>query len=275
MKRSEFKYCLVKRLILRLDFKGLIESDIDSIVDIRSDFVKEGFRLEERVPSGSSLDATERMFEKSENKSIKSKQYVFLKDNCKLIVDKDALILSADIRENYLGADVFLGPFIKIASFLSERYKDIIRFTRIGFRKINYVFISELSLIPEYFNEAFFNIGAVVDNLKGLSDAIDLTISNGRQSFELKNSKINIGTEIIKGEKHNMVDNSKSTLYRVTFDIDAYSDAEIGEEIDRILFNLNENIFNVYKNILNSKFAKKLTEDMFEDDNIDGVVRVD
>lgn len=273
MKRSDLQHYLMKKLILRLDYKGILESDLDAVVDLRSEFLSEGFRLDEgiRTDVNFKIGDVQLVEEQFPTKEItKSKHYVFQNDGITLSVEKNALILSANTEVGYSNAEKYISYFMKIVGLLADRYGGIISFERLGFRKINSVIIKSIDEISNYFDQNLYNVLHAKDNIVNCGS--NVISSNERISFGGPDSKLNLTTEVMEGAVNNIDTGSVEKVYRVTFDIDAYKDKDISLDIEEELIHLNNKIFDVYISILTDDFANKLSEEYFEDECIIGGV---
>lgn len=270
--RGDFHHNFLKSVIVRLDFQGVLEAEMEKVLVHIKPFAKEhGFsRYVEKNANQIDIAVTDKGITESietTNRIRHQKVYSFIDENRGFVLDVSNTFICLTINTTrYTPFDDYCG----IVPFVSAIYKENIDFftvTRFGIRKINECLIENKEKIKQYFNQSLFNC---YDFLKG----INTNQSNHINVFTLSEHHINLITNISRGQLEG------KTVYSVRLDIDIYLDKP--DDVLHILYKhekqveINDLLFEIYTSSLTDSFISLLTsEDDFDNTIIMGVERND
>lgn len=272
IKREELKNNFLKRIIMRCDFSGVSENEIDGlIIELKQIFSEHGF--DEFKESYS----TEMDFQLDDPEDIrkngipvkdirKQKVWIFI-NNKKSIIFKLSTMFAFVLIENNKYVD--FSEYNTIFSKVMKKVKSKISFFkcfRIGIRKINQCILLNPSLLNEYFEKKYFQFFKFKED----DNQIDNNLYEVKDCFRYYKYNINLLRNIIQGEL-----NTKEA-YQVVLDTDIYLTDE--EKIDGFfksndenLKEMNDILFEIYKDSITFEFIKKLEKDKFNDEELVGV----
>ena len=266
--RENIKNNFLRYIILRFDYSGATESEIDGIIsEIKVNFSDAGYmRFYEE--NSTRLDFKLEDPERVETDGLapsgisKSKTYVFSHDGlgikCKL---SNKFIFMEIQNQKYISFDEYSRLFFEVSKIINEKI-NMLRFTRFGMRKINQLIIKDFSKINEYIESK-------------ICDILLYPKDKELKTFEIKDCylkddyNINLRKMFIRGQYDD------SPAYQINLDADIYMTAE--ESIIEVMNNpsraksMNEHLFILYKESITEKFLERLSEDGFNDDNLIGV----
>lgn len=267
--RDDIKHNFLRRVILRLDYNGVID-------------IKDTLKgLEKKLPELGFVEMStefinEAEFELADPNMIESQLSIPLKDlhrmetfkyrnrNKNIVLEVNNLYTALTLNtEDYIEFEKYCEIFVDIISMIK---KDNIYLnpTRLGLRKINDCIIKDKNKFGEYFNQAYFS-----DISKVLSD----------EGF----SSEKINTEFIDTIIHNDImfnyvriasggvlslQNKEYDVYQVVVDIDGYThdnsklidiikdEAKLKNELSVI----NYSLFELYIKVLTDEFVRKLAD---------------
>lgn len=270
--RGEFHHNFLKSVIVRLDFQGVLEAEMEKVLVHVKPFAKEqGFsRYAEKNANQIDIAVTDKGVPESietTNRIRRQKVYSFIDENRGFVLDVSNTFICLTINTTrYTPFDDYCG----IVPFVSDIYKENIDFftvTRFGIRKINECLIEDKGQIQQYFNQSLFNY---YDCLEG----INTIQSNHINVFTRGEHHINLITNIAQGQLEG------KTVFSVRLDIDAYLDKS--EDVLQLLdkhekqVEINDLLFEIYTSSLTEKFISLLTsEDDFDNTIMMGVERND
>lgn len=270
---------LLEQLIICINFTGMLESDVEEVVkETRTHFIAQGFRIREGFHKNINVEINDP--EKIEG-SIPSttdviKKYVYNFQNIDINFTKTSIDISVMAGVDYQGFEVYKQYISYIINKITSKFADIVTITRVGVRKINSLFLKDISVVKNYFNQKVFSCVDVNESLS--SEGGKILLSGTHLTICNDNHKINLATEMQVGEAQEAVDGISNTLevYRLILDIDAYWDSEIEafSDINEKLSELSNTVTNVYQKCLNTEFNSKLFSGIANtDDNIFGGVK--
>lgn len=281
--REELKHNFLKQIIYRVDYKGLLDSDVDKCVKKLQDLLYNSglttldTRTENRmdfelktnlqIPNETPLSVTN---------SSTNMVFVFKSENEKkmLEISKTFLTLTVITDSTYTSFDEYLELLVTTIEELrssSVYFKAL----RIGLRKINLCFIENLEDIQHYFKPSAINI---LDTLSCIK-SFDCKASNTVTILEKDAFRINYLRDLQEGitVSENQVPRN---IYQVVIDIDVFSDdikiisqmIHGKEKIEETLKHQNSLAFDCYINSLTDEFIDKLKQSTFDDSQIKEVI---
>lgn len=281
--RSEIKHNFLKKLVFRLDYDGILESDAEDCVSrLRNmlhdlGFINFGSRIENQVDLQVKMDLNiPNQNEFSISNTNKSLVYVFAKEGNKEILEisKTFCTFTVDI-ENVCQT---FGRYMDLLTTVINEIKNTspyFRANRIGLRKINICFLHDLRTLSAYFTNAAFNF----DDLVSRFSDFECTASNSVTILLKDGFQINYVRNIQQGMMQ-QEDGNQSSIYQVVLDIDVYNEnnreilamlSDTGR-IKEMLTNQNTIEFETFYLSLTDEFIEKLKQDEFNDSVIKGVV---
>ncbi len=264
--RSEFHHNFLKSVIVRLDFQGVLESEMEKILVYVKPFAKkQGFsKYVEKSANQIDISVTDKGIQESietTNRVRRQKVYSFIDENRGFVLDVATSFICLTINTtHYIPFDEYCG----IVPFVSNVYKENIDFftvSRFGIRKINECLIEDKTQIQKYFNPTLFTYYDLPEGLNTIQ-------SNHINIFTRGVYHINLLTNIAQGQSEG------KTLYSVRLDIDAYLNNT--EEIINLIekqedqANINDLIFEIYVSSLSDELIALLTSD----DNFDKSIMI-
>ena len=262
--REDFHYNFLKNVIIRLDFQGVLETEMDKVLVLIKPFAKErGFskyveKNTKQIDIAFTNNETPESIETT-NKIRNQIVYSFIDENRGFALGVSNTFVCLQINTvHYVPFD----EYCDIIPIVSDFYKNSIDFfsvTRFGIRKINECLIENKNEIGYYFNPSYFNFYNCIEE----ADTIQ---SNHVNIFKCGEYHVNLITNIPQGKFEG------NPLYSVRLDIDTYLDKS--EEILLLLSEsgkmteMNDLIFKIYTSSLTDKFISLLTSD----DNFDNTI---
>ena len=269
--RADFKYNFLKSIIVRLDFTGVLESEMEKVLVDLKPFAKDrGFsKYIEKIAGQIDVSIADKgAQEPSElsNKVKRQKVYSFIDENRGVVLDVSNSFVCLTINTvQYMPFE----SYSEIVPHVAAIYKNCIDFfsvARFGIRKINECLIEDKAQIRNYFNPEYFTY---FNQIEG----IDTLQSNHVNVFSSGKCRINHIANISQGQYEG------KTVYSVRLDIDAYFTTS--EDIQRLLdskeelLKINDLIFKVYVHSLTSDFISSLTSEEYDGGLLIGVEKND
>lgn len=246
--RREFKFNFLKQIVVRVDINGVLEAEMEKILLLIKPYLKSnGFsRYTQKNSDEFAINLAD-----SPNPSLKKIKGVnihsFINENMGYTLDISNKFICLNINSTKYE------PFDKYSMLVSkivDLYKENIDFTsiyRVGIRKINVCMLENKANIKKYFSEKYFGYFDAMDNIETFS-------SNRRDTFAIMPYKGNISCNIDQGKSN------EKCLYKITLDIDIYTDDEMKLDGKIDLSEMNEIIFKIYIDTLSDNFKNSLLE---------------
>ena len=279
--RSDIKHNFLKQILFRLDFNGILDTDVEKcVVEIRQMLIDNHYlNYNDRFENQVDFQLREDLAITNENPFAinsmdKTKVYNFTSEDKEVIeLSKKFLTLTVEINENYTTFDKYI-KLIEIIILKLKKVSPYFKALRLGLRKINICFLKNLYDIPSYFNETVINARLLANTLVDYK----YKASNFSNIFERDMYKINFARNIQEGIMQ--TNDTERILYQIALDADIYIDdilnlSETLEEeskLHSVLVNANSFLFDIYINSLSSDFIDCLKEEVFKDTNIEGVI---
>ena len=268
VKRENLKNNFLKNIIVRFDYTGIAEVELDNIIaKVKPIFKIDGYKkLKEEYLTEMDFqlqDPESIEFEGLPIKEIRKKRaYVFINEEkgiqCKLSTQFALVSIQS---QKYIAFSEYSKTLLRVMKTLKAEV-EFLSCIRFGVRKVNQCIIKDISRLNEYFDKRFFSIyGADNGNLSKLFDCKDCFIKG----------KYNVNLEriVVRGEYDD------DEAYQVVLDSDIYitNPENINELLDDEieLAAMNECLFQLYKEALTETFIEALGKRDFDDSNIVGV----
>ena len=280
--RAELKHSLVKQIIFRIDYDGLMETDTEQLAaNLRDSIYDAGYiemdkRQENQIDVQVKMDLNggfnNNLAISNTNNSI---VYIFRKSNNEVIeINKSFFTLTINFESLYTCFDKYVGIIVTVISAIKNMSK-YFRPLRIGLRKINICFLRDINLIPTYFMKAAFNTVELVENFENH----DFVASNAVSLLMKDDIRVNYVRNLQKGVIQ-LSEQTQEEVYQLVIDIDAFIDAssnivaavDSDSDINKTICNINETTFDVFIRSLTDDFVEKLKQEVFDDTEIDGVI---
>lgn len=252
VKRQDFKHNFLKTIIVRADFQGVFDPEMEKVLpEVKAWAKNREYEYAEKsanlVNIGIGLNNGQLKSEQNVQKfySFSDKANVF-----KLDVTKEFVCLKVQ-SNSYIPFEDYRDIVPEITKIFESNvtYFSVVRF---GLRKINECWVSNKDDIDRLFNKlyvSYYNELGNQTNIKSRHESV----------FEHSKYKFNYITNIVKTQK------DSRDVYDVAIDIDAY--ARDNETIEALMKDeqkqseVNELVFKIYKSSLNAEFVKMLTSD--------------
>ena len=258
LKRTDLIYNTLNECVIRIDFIKI--NNIDKILENLSDVMKEYelksnevFNIDLEIHDPKTL-ITQELIKNNVNKSVNWEYYTPTE---KFIVNEYVLIFVKKIFNNYAGIEKYQTTLEKMLKIIIEEEKEL-KISRVGLRKKNVIFTKDFYDWKNILNEEY--VPKKYDNKLD-----EINISSKILNKEKDNYSYNNYISVKKGMAKK--DNENIKVNRIICDIDFYK--RIIEDKNNLnLSDYNDNIFNMYKNMLNKNFVKKLRDGDIKEDAI-------
>ena len=262
-KREDFKFNFLKQIIVRIDFQGVLESELEGVLPkIKSFLSEENFV---RYTQKTSNDVN--MALSNENNSLPEVSRVVgrvvhsFQDKNGFVIDISNNFICLNIRPAfYQRFEVYAGIAEKLINILKNQ---ISFFTpiRVGVRKINQCLLKEKKTLNKFFNKTYYpsvTFDTDVPNANTMSCMHRTIMEVGRYIG-------NLNCNLISGKANDL------PIFQILLDIDIYkakakSETDIGEYC---LTEMNEIIFRLFVGALTPDFRLLLCES--DPDNFDEI----
>lgn len=262
--RKDFKCNILQKILLKLEYKGVI--DLDKSISKISEKIGEYFTT---VDEGTlkkmnyDLDSLiKRDFRISSDDVEKSKCYRFFNEETKDMLLINKYFIDFDVNCNkYQRFDYYSGIFADTVMSLKETNK-FFRPIKLSHRKINSCILLDINRLYDYFEKSYYYNHTLEKSISKESNII-FDKSEKLNSFKIKDTDINLINFIEKGY---IQENDKEIeAYRIVLDIEGYINDDIltyeqKNEYEKRLFRINDNIFNIFKEVLTYSFLEQLKE---------------
>lgn len=266
--REQLHYNFLKYIVVRLDFQGVLESEMEKVLLEIKPYLKElGFnRYEEKLTSEMEIKLPSILEHSSvvqTNKVKSQKIYSFVNETKGFVLDISSTCICLNINSTQYVAFEEYCEYIRHIAEIYKKNIDFFTVKRFGLRKINQCFMFDKEKINEYFSDRYFSFFDAINN-------IDNKISSKKDIFVKDIYNINLSCDIIQGQS------DRQMMYSVAIDIDIYLDDS--KEIENVLYNqesinkMNELLFEVYVSSLKDNLISALSDkNDFIIDDIKGV----
>lgn len=263
VKRQDFKHNFLKTIIVRADFQGVFDPEMEKVLPEVKVWAKEhGYEYAEKPANHVNIVLNNGLF-KSEQNVQKIYSFSDKADVFKLDVTKEFVCLKVQ-SNSYIPFEDYKDIVPEITKIFESNvtYFSVVRF---GLRKINECWVSNKDDIDRLFNKlyvSYYNELGNQTNIKSRHESV----------FEHSKYKFNYITNIVKTQK------DSRDVYDVAIDIDAY--ARDNETIEALMKDkqkqseVNDLVFKIYKSSLSEEFINMLTsDDEISEERVSGVSR--
>ncbi len=262
--RSDLNNNILKQIIIRVDYKNIVEINKEIIEKIQ-------FYLKDKSFTDYS-EETENILESNNVERITV--YKFSDENSliELKISKYYTYITLKIKK-YNNFEIYKNIIVYILLELKNK-NPLLKIQRMGIRKINSVIIKNLNLLYNYFENNYFPLLLLQNN----NDITDFeNIKNEFVDVIRKDeANYNIKRVIISGEQTDI----KEKIFQIILDIDGYI---VGNEIKEAFFeekninqkinNINDMIFEIFKKSITQEFLNNLLNKDFEFTELNGVLK--
>lgn len=253
--RTDLHYNFLKNIIVRLDFQGVFEPEMEKILPLVKPYLKEKDfkRYEKKTNKQLEINVVNGIPQAPAASSLQSQDiHSFINDDNGYVLEISSSFICLNISSTKYSP---FEEYSVLVSDIANLYKDTIDFfttKRLGIRKINVCMLEDKTQIPQFFSPSYF----------GYFDAIEFVntlASNRRDFFFIDKYKVNLQCNVEQGSAED------KQLYKVSLDVDAYVDES--SVIDQIVYNagelqsINNLLFNIYIKSLTPKFQAALSGD--------------
>lgn len=252
LERNNFKKNFLKEIIMRLDFQGVLQAEMEKILIKVKPYLKEKAfnRYNEKINNQAVIEGV------SIKEATSQIVYSFMNENSGYTLDMSTTSIVLSVKSvGYSPFEAYSAIFSYVASVYVKEI-DFFTVTRFGFRKINFCFIKNLEQIGTYFESKYYGVEEPIS---------EFDIGSVNRTSRLSDGKKNVNLRYIieQGEIN------QDTYFKITLDSDIYSTDEntinhiLGERSD--LAAINDILFAIYCGAITEHFADIL---LSEGDNI-------
>ena len=268
IKREDLKNNFLKNVIMRIDYSGIAEVELDNIIaEIKSVFKMYGYnKLKEEYLTEMDFELQDPENMEMEGMPVREirrkRAYVFVNEEKGIKCKVSAHFTSVSVQsQKYISFSEYSETLISVMKILKNKM-EFLNFVRFGIRKVNQCIIKDICSLNEYFDRKFFQIyGLEKGNIPKLVESKDCFI-DGKYN-------VNLARMVIMGEYDG------KAACQVVLDTDIYiTDAENIEELfseNTEIVEMNDKLFELYKEALADVFIENLTKINYNDNNIIGV----
>lgn len=270
--RDALKYNFLKKIIIRFDYDGMDDTELDQVISSISLELKEHGYTNRTVETAREMqiqldDPESGNYGEVYGKKVREqKVFVFRNGNLQVKLGISSSSACINIEETkYVDCLTYCDVLWKVMKIISESEKvPFFQFKRFGLRKINQCILKDINCLNDYFEPSHYHIFRFqnMDNIKE-------KIMQIRESLEIDDYNINLNRMLIRGEVRGQ------EAYQVNYDADIYLlDEESIEELiqnkDKIA-KMNDWLFELYKDAVTETFLNQLIDGTFDSDMIIGV----
>lgn len=270
--RDALKYNFLKKIIIRFDYDGMDDTELDQVISSISLELKEHGYTNRTVETAREMqiqldDPESGNYGEVYGKKVREqKVFVFRNGNPQVKLGISSSSACINIEETkYVDCLTYCDVLWKVMKIISESEKvPFFQFKRFGLRKINQCILKDINCLNDYFEPSHYHIFRFqnMDNIKE-------KIMQIRESLEIDDYNINLNRMLIRGEVRGQ------EAYQVNYDADIYLlDEESIEELiqnkDKIA-KMNDWLFELYKDTVTETFLNQLIDGTFDSDMIIGV----
>lgn len=270
--RDVLKYNFLKKIIIRFDYDGMDDTELDLVIsDISMELKKHGY-TSRTVGTAKEMQIQINDPESGENPELygrkvrEQKVYIFHNENpkVKLNISSDCAYIAIE-EAKYVNCLIYCNVLRNVMKIVSESDKvPFFVFKRFGLRKINQCVLMNIECLNEYFEPTHYHIF----KLQGKSN-IRQKVMQLRDNLETEEYNVNLFRTLIRGEMRG------EEAYQVNYDADIYLRDKSGIEDlirnEEKIEDMNEWLFELYKDAVTEQFLNQLIDGSFDDDMIIGV----
>ena len=272
IKRDALQYNFLKKILIRFDYDGMDDSELEQIIlDISLELKKHGYTSRtvetERELQFEFNDPESNDYAQLYGKKVREqKVFVFRNENPQVrlhISSSNACIFIEETK--YVDCLVYCNVLWKVMKIISESEEvPFFHFKRFGLRKINQCVLRDIKYLNDYFEPAHYHIFSFQNE-----ENIKEKVMQIRDSLEIADYNVNLIRTLIKGELQG------EEAYQVNYDADIY--LMDSESITQLIKNkekiveMNDWLFALYKDAITEKFLDQLIDGTYDENMIIGV----
>ena len=269
--REALKYNFLKKIIIRFDYDGMDDTELDQVLSDVSLKLKEYGYTNRTTETATKMqiqfdDPESGNYSEVYGKKVREqKVFVFHNENPQVKLGISSSSACINIEETkYVDCLIYCDVLWKVMKIISESGKvPFFEFKRFGLRKINQCFLRDIKCLNEYFEPAHFHVFKFQDE-----SSIKEKVMQIRESLEIADYNVNLNRMLIRGEL------GGEEAYQVNYDTDIYLLDESIEELiqnEEKIAEMNNWLFALYKDAVTETFLNQLIEGTFDRDMIIGV----
>lgn len=266
LNRKSFHHNFLREIYIRLDFEGILESDVSPIImSVRKDLFHDGYIKCYAAPTQRLVQNgfTESEINRANEDASGGRRFISYKfinpSNATSITLNNASLTLQINKTKYVDFTERMEPFYKILNTIkaaSSYFKE----NKLSITKVNLLFINANESLSKYMSEKYFGfINEAYDNIGCLRNDI----------FKDGGYMCNVDRKVERGKLNTIA------YYRVTMQSSVSTDNdEILSKLSSgsILFGeMNDILFKIYCDSLSDEFAARLTSEQFADDKLYGI----
>lgn len=269
--REALKYNFLKKIIIRFDYDGMDDTELDQVLSDVSLKLKEHGYTNRTTETATEMqiqfdDPESGNYSEVYGKKVREqKVFVFHNENPQVKLGISSSSACINIEETkYVDCLIYCDVLWKVMKIISESGKvPFFEFKRFGLRKINQCFLRDIKCLNKYFEPAHFHVFKFQDE-----SSIKEKVMQIRESLEIADYNVNLNRMLIRGEL------GGEEAYQVNYDADIYL---LDESIEELIQNkekiaeMNNWLFALYKDAVTETFLNQLIEGTFDRDMIIGV----
>lgn len=255
--RKTFKNNYLKQIVMRLDFQGVLQSEMEGVLLFAKKYLKkESFdRYEEKIGNEIELKVGANVFNAQDPiKEVRQTRiYSFCNEDMGYSFDLSAnFVVLKVIVAKYACFEEYSRLFIDICRIYKEKI-DFFTPKRFGLRKINFCFVKDIQAVNKYFESKYYNCFNLFDESEIKVSAKNANVALGKRS-------LNVSYGVEQGKI------GEESVYKVTLDSDIYS--EDTNDIEDFMFDkknvrdMNEILFSIYVDSITSEMGNVLQSDI-------------
>ena len=269
--REDIKYNFLKQIIIRFDFTGMDESELDEVLREVSPALKDKGYVRRTKEISKKMDFDLHDPEKIELEGLFAENirqqtvYIFHNQSPQVLLKISPTFALISINKSkYVNCLDYCDTLLYVMQIISRKVT-FFQCRRFGLRKINQCFIMDINKINEFFEEKHYHLYSYKDSSP--------KVMNLRDSFLIDNYNVNLIREVVHGEI------AGRGAYQVNLDSDIYlwGNDEVSSLIDdkEHVAQMNELLFNLYKDTITLDFLRQLTNGSFDSEVIKGIEKND
>ena len=247
IKRSDLRRNFLKEVIMRLDFQGVFQPEMENILIKIKPYLREHSftRYDQKI--------TNQIMASGDVPDLKSEMvHVFTNESSGYMVELSTSNIVLTVSSQAYSP---FEDYSQVFSHLADVYRQNIDFftvQRFGLRKINVCFVKDKKAVSKYFSQAYYNCEEPI-----LGFSTNSVIR--RDTLSDNNRNINMNYAVEEGKI------GEESIYKITLDTDIYLTSK--EDIEQTVFeevalnDLNEIIFKIYINVITDELIGVLSKD--------------
>ncbi len=266
--RKDLKKDFLKQSIIRIDYDYMFDEYIEETMKKIDDFLGDkGYTIKNNFMSKFGLKVDIDKLNDDVNTNImdtinvesdkREKFFSFVNENKNIRIDitREYSAITVEYVE-HIHFDEIYDIFNEIVKELRNARRNL-QIKRLGLRKINIFMMKDISKINNFFEENTFNYSD-----KNLS-SYQFIGKNSLVNYKCGDYLVNQIANIAQG--YLQTDDSSQLLYQLVLDFDIYIENLTNQEI---LKDMNDKLFEIYKNSLTESFLNELLIENFNNEEI-------